>query len=298
MNPETGPGVFGPLDPNIAGKATLLRMMATVIEPNAGTLRLLGRDPGSYGTRREIRRRLGYLPQALGYYRGSSARNCTRCSGSSPAVGSSSSSNSGSFTMSTPPARLIRLHLVGRGIPACLLVLAGCAVILRITLHWTPPSTGVAARQFPLLIEAGAAAAIGVVTRSPFGEPERASGRWLRFLRLGAALALTAIAFGALAAGSAAGHLDGGYLALLRDLAGMAGVALLVAAVVGGSLSWLGPVTFRLLATYASNLRWATPWAWPGRPPQDRGAAHCAGLLFATGAAVITMRGARDSVQD
>jgi ABC-2 type transport system ATP-binding protein len=41
-----------------------------VIPPTSGTLRLLGRDPGRYGPRREIRRRLGYLPQALGYYPG------------------------------------------------------------------------------------------------------------------------------------------------------------------------------------------------------------------------------------
>jgi ABC-type multidrug transport system ATPase subunit len=67
---ETGPGVFGLLGPNGAGKTSLLRMMATVIPPNSGTLRLLGRDPGSYGPRREIRRRLGYLPQNLGYYPG------------------------------------------------------------------------------------------------------------------------------------------------------------------------------------------------------------------------------------
>ena len=66
----TGPGVFGLLGPNGAGKTTLLRMMATAIPPSAGTLRLLGRDPGSYGPRREIRRRLGYLPQNLGYYPG------------------------------------------------------------------------------------------------------------------------------------------------------------------------------------------------------------------------------------
>ncbi len=65
---QAGPGVFGLLGPNGAGKTTLLRMMATVIPPSAGTLRLLDRDPGSYGPRREIRRRLGYLPQNLGYY--------------------------------------------------------------------------------------------------------------------------------------------------------------------------------------------------------------------------------------
>jgi ABC-type multidrug transport system ATPase subunit len=67
---QTGPGVFGLLGPNGAGKTSLLRMMATVIPPSGGKLRLLDRDPGQYGPRREIRRRLGYLPQTLGYYPG------------------------------------------------------------------------------------------------------------------------------------------------------------------------------------------------------------------------------------
>jgi ABC-2 type transport system ATP-binding protein len=70
VNVQIGPGVFGLLGPNGAGKTSLLRMMATAIPPSSGRLRLLGRDPGRYGPRREIRRRLGYLPQALGYYPG------------------------------------------------------------------------------------------------------------------------------------------------------------------------------------------------------------------------------------
>jgi len=67
---QAGPGVFGLLGPNGAGKTSLLRVMATVVPPTSGRLRLLGRDPGQYGPRREIRRRLGYLPQNLGYYPG------------------------------------------------------------------------------------------------------------------------------------------------------------------------------------------------------------------------------------
>ncbi len=67
---HAGLGVFGLLGPNGAGKTSLLRMMATAVRPTSGTLRLLGRDPGCYGPRQEIRRRLGYLPQNLGYYPG------------------------------------------------------------------------------------------------------------------------------------------------------------------------------------------------------------------------------------
>ena len=138
-------------------------------------------------------------------------------------------------------------------------MLAGCAVTLRITLHWAPSGTGVPARQLPLLIEAAAAAAIGVVSRSPFGEPERATGRWLPFLRLGTAAALTAAALAALAAGSAAAHLDYGYLGLLRDLAGMTGIALLTAAVIGGGLCWA--------ARWRTGCWPATPSARAGRLP-------------------------------
>ena len=65
---RVGPGVFGLLGPNGAGKTTLLRTLATILEPRQGKLSLLGRDPEFADERRELRRRLGYLPQQLGYY--------------------------------------------------------------------------------------------------------------------------------------------------------------------------------------------------------------------------------------
>lgn len=61
-------GVTGLLGPNGAGKTTLLRIAATSIASDAGSVRLLGRDPqASHADLTEIRRRLGYLPQELGY---------------------------------------------------------------------------------------------------------------------------------------------------------------------------------------------------------------------------------------
>ncbi|MGH3207631.1 MAG: ATP-binding cassette domain-containing protein [Trebonia sp.] len=65
---DAGPGVLGLLGPNGAGKTSMLRMLATVLPPSSGEIRLLDRDPKSAAQRRDIRRRLGYLPQNLGYY--------------------------------------------------------------------------------------------------------------------------------------------------------------------------------------------------------------------------------------
>ena len=57
------------------------------------------------------------------------------------------------------------------------------------------------AQQFPMIIEGGAAVVLVMTTHSPFGEAERAAGRWLPYLRLGAALALTGVAIGVLQLG-------------------------------------------------------------------------------------------------
>jgi len=65
-----GRGVTGLLGPNGAGKTTLLRILATVLAPDRGRLRLLGHDPGTPAGRLAIRRRLGYLPQEPGFHGG------------------------------------------------------------------------------------------------------------------------------------------------------------------------------------------------------------------------------------
>ena len=193
--------------------------------------------------------------------------------------------------------RLLWLHAASRRVPAALAAIAACAIGLRIALlgHWD--SYG--ALQLPLVFEAGAAAAITVTTASPIGEPERVTGRWLPYLRLAAALALTAAATAALAAAGTGAHLAGGTLDVLRNVAGITGIGLLCAAVLGGGLAWVGSAGYLLAGAYALYTQWhhpalTTPWLWPARPPHDLGGAACAALVFTLGVSAITLRGARD----
>jgi hypothetical protein len=187
-------------------------------------------------------------------------------------------------------ARLARLHLVSRRVPAALVVMVACDALFQATLRWRPDEHSL---QVPLILEAAAAAIVAVTTRSPFGESEQATGMWLPYLRVGAAVGLTVAAFASLLAGAAGADLLGGTVALLRNVFGIAGVGLLSAAVIGGSLSWIGPLAYLALAEEALSAGWHTPWMWPTRPPGDLGGAICAALVFGVGLAVISARGAR-----
>jgi hypothetical protein len=193
--------------------------------------------------------------------------------------------------------RLLWRHAASRRVPAAVAAIAACAIGLRLALiaHWD----AYGALQLPLVFETAAAAAIVVTTASPFGEPERVAGGRLPFLRLATALALTAAAIGALAAAGTGAHLAGGSLDVLRNMAGLTGLGLLCAAVLGGSLGWAGPACYLVAGVYALYTQWhgpalTTPWIWPARPPHDLGAALCAGLVGLLGLALFTMRGARD----
>ncbi len=149
-----------------------------------------------------------------------------------------------------------------------------------------------------MVIEAGAAALVAVTAHSPFGEAERATGRWLPYLRLGAALALTGLTIGALQLSVTGASLPGGVLMLARNVIGVAGLGLLASLVTGGLLAWIPAFGYLGFAEYALNAAWRSPWTWPVRPPADRGAWICAAAVFAVGLAAVTVRGARASFAD
>lgn len=193
--------------------------------------------------------------------------------------------------------RLVRLYMVSRRVPAALGLLAAFGGLLGTALHHHWIIAGGLAGQLlaPLTIETGAAAVIAVSSHGPFGEPERATGRWLPWLRLGTALALTAAAFGVLAAGATAGVLPGGTLALLRNLVGTAGLGLLSAVAFGGAFGWIAPMAYLLITEVTLNGSPTTPWVWAARPPHDHAAILCAGVVFAAGTMAITLLGARNA---
>jgi ABC-2 type transport system ATP-binding protein len=62
-------GITTLLGANGAGKSTLLRCLATAIQPSGGSIGIDGLDPSSEAERIEVRRRLGYLPQQIGFSR-------------------------------------------------------------------------------------------------------------------------------------------------------------------------------------------------------------------------------------
>jgi ABC-2 type transport system ATP-binding protein len=70
------PGLLGLVGPNGAGKTSLMRMIATLLEPTEGTIRWNGQDIRTHGA--ALRQVLGYLPQDFGVYREFSGRQFLR----------------------------------------------------------------------------------------------------------------------------------------------------------------------------------------------------------------------------
>jgi ABC-2 type transport system ATP-binding protein len=58
--------IYGLIGPDGAGKTTTLRMLAGLLDPSGGTVRLVGLDP--FGKDASVREALGYMPQQYSLY--------------------------------------------------------------------------------------------------------------------------------------------------------------------------------------------------------------------------------------
>ncbi|HEY7822444.1 MAG TPA: ABC transporter ATP-binding protein [Acidimicrobiia bacterium] len=65
LDVETGE-VFGLLGPNGAGKTTTILMILGLTEPTSGSIEVVGLDPRRHPL--EVKRRVGYLPDSVGFY--------------------------------------------------------------------------------------------------------------------------------------------------------------------------------------------------------------------------------------
>jgi ABC-2 type transport system ATP-binding protein len=56
--------IYGVIGPNGAGKTTMMSIVATLLKPTSGYIRVLGHDPGEHAD--EVRKIMGYMPDVMG----------------------------------------------------------------------------------------------------------------------------------------------------------------------------------------------------------------------------------------
>ncbi len=210
----------------------------------------------------------------------------------------------GSEDARVPVARLVGLYLRSRlagWSSATLAAIALCAWASTAWLLSLPHSDVENGALVPMLTLAtlAAACAVGVGAHSPFGDIERTVARPLpplRLLHLGGLLAWAALV---LAVALLAFDLEGArpaqpLLVLLRNLAGLSGLALLSARLIGARLAWIPPLAFLTFSTVAvRQVEDPTLWDWPFRDGADGAPGVAALALLVAGLWLVCSHGAR-----
>ncbi len=172
------------------------------------------------------------------------------------------------------------------------LALALLIVIVAATWLWRRVAAG-DAFGITLLITIpplAAACVIGATTSSPLADLEATASHALPPLRLGHLGGLLGLAALGLAIGG--GALDG---ALVRDLAGFTGLALLAARFAGSAAAWSVPLAYGALVVLVGP---GPRWAWPVQAATNREAVVIAVALLVVGCGAIVGWGARDRTGD
>jgi hypothetical protein len=195
--------------------------------------------------------------------------------------------------MTLPPRRLIGLHWRSRQVGRAALGLIVVALALRAGHHWTS-GDGLFPQVLLLLLDAAAATIIATSAGSPFGEAENTASRPLPLLRLTHLVTLTGIALAAVGPTALTTTYAISGPAVLRDLAGLTGIALLSAALLGAHLAWAAPLGYVVycggeLDLHISNLR-----SWPTLPAGNHPATFLAAALLTAGLAAVSLAGTRD----
>src|SRR5580704_6294797 len=75
INLTVAPGqFFGFLGPNGAGKSTTIKMLTGLLAPTSGSMAILGQEIGIGADSREIKRRVGVVPENLALFDNLTAR--------------------------------------------------------------------------------------------------------------------------------------------------------------------------------------------------------------------------------
>lgn len=199
--------------------------------------------------------------------------------------------------MTLLPARLTRLYLDSRQTGRTLILLAATAGALRASQPVTK-DPGVFGELTLLLLTLAGAAIIAAATRNPFGETEHTASSPLPALRLAHLTILTATATATVAAAGWTASYGISAPAILRDLAGFTGIALLTAAVLGAHLAWTLPLGYLMYCGAELDAQASSLWSWPILPASNHAAAAIAAALLTAGITAATIAGARDRPGD
>ena len=186
-------------------------------------------------------------------------------------------------------ALFLRSRITGRAVA----LLVASAAITWLWLLWDS-SSGKTAVFLPVAMPLLAATTIGACTRSPFGEQETTAGFPIGALRGSHLLGLLALAALTLALAVSGWAVKDSAWLLVRNLAGLTGLALVAAAVVGAGLSWIAPLAYAIVALGAEDGGYPSLWVWPVLAATDRVAGLIALALLALGLLLVAHAGARD----